>query len=661
MMRDLDLSATQAGHGDLAVRAARHGYLQPVELPFPLPTGLYGAMLAIWQLRPTLQRWFPLHKARTEDHLRFLAWCALYGRKEYAILREIRDWDGELNRPAALPPLKGDRWGPSFTVGMLLLGVARHRNALSPVFGSVAERHRLAHWYWRGRRHVHHMPEPPEWQLDLLRERFASPEAFIDGIRRVEEDDGHSAQELIASYRLEDVAVRWHLPASDLPRPAPAALEISVWWRKVAGKLPVYLTKTLKLARNRLTPVPAEPDVYQVMRQLPLMAGELRAATASLPCSQGAGRATLPFGVNLFGYAKGELGIGEDVRMVARALKAADIPFCIINVKPGADVSQHDSSADDWLSEQPKYAINIYCMTGIEQVRYICELGTATFRGRYSIGLWPWELPAWPRSWAHAYDTVDEIWGISRYAAQAYRQAPVPVHAMPLPVNAKPVADLDRAHFGLPEDEYLFVYAFDFNSTLGRKNPEGLVKAFQRAFPRRQRQAVGLVLKVSHLRKNDPRWRRLMTVIRADPRIRLIDRMMRRPEILALYRCSDCYVSLHRAEGFGRTIAESLLLGRQVICTGYSGNMDYCNANRVALVDYNMRPLKRGEYFQAHGQSWAEPSVKHAAELMREIVLNPRPAEHPGFDLGFAATGRIYQERLREIYRQYFRKEDDED
>ena len=128
------------------------GLLTPVELPFELPTPIYGAMLAIWQLRPAAQVRFPLHHRRPEDYLRFLAWCAVEGRGKYRFLREIPEWDEALSRPASLPTLAADRWQGMLTVGMLFLGMARYRYAVSPMLHSAGAREMAVRDYWeRGR------------------------------------------------------------------------------------------------------------------------------------------------------------------------------------------------------------------------------------------------------------------------------------------------------------------------------------------------------------------------------------------------------------------------------------------------------------------------------------------------------------------------------
>ncbi len=404
---------------------------------------------------------------------------------------------------------------------------------------------------------------------------------------------------------------------------------------------------------------------------------QLAAVTSLVPAAQKP-RPVIkhPFGVNLFGYARGELGIGEDVRMVAFALKSQGIPFSIINVKPGREISQKDHSADQWIAEHPRYGINILCMTGVEQARFTCEKGLGMFTGRYNIGLSPWELPQWPQSCQYAYGTVDEIWGISSHTGHAYRDAPRPVLVMSLPVVVDPVGEEGRAQFDLPVEPYLFVFAFDIHSTVARKNPEAVIRAFQKAFPTEGREAVGLVIKVttpaadmdnltfldriSLLASKYRAWHAVKRLADEDPRIHIIERSMRRPQVMALYRACDCFVSLHRAEGFGRCLAEALLLDLQLIATGFSGNMDYCAEPRVGLVRYHLRPVRSNEYFWSEGQAWAEPDIDHAAELMRDIRKNPRDTKSLRHDFSPASAGHRYAQRLREIYKEFCIKDDDD-
>jgi len=625
--------------------AEKHNFLVSIPLPFRLPTPVYGAMLAIWHYRPVLKRRFPLYKGNPKDFVRFLAWCAGDGRRQFAILRSMPEWDEALSQRIELPEIADDFWAGGFSVDMFLYGVARYRYTLGPMLHQGAARHRIARAYWRGERHKRFQPTPAQWQCLFLARRFNCLKSLIDVLRLKKNDFGKDDILLAQEFGLSDIHhifegldksaafVQKVLPPGD------DSVQLSADIGGFPFRLPLKVIRSASWIIERFIGLPTEYQISTITARIPVG----RQLLSGSP---------YPFGVNLFGYAKGEIGIGEDVRMVALALEAQNIPFCIINVQPGSNVSQQDSSVEKWIVSEPRYAINIFCTTGIEQSRYACEQGLAVFNGRYNIGFWPWELPSWPSSCTYTYAMVDEIWGISRYTANAYGNARRPVYAMSLPVTVDCVSQENRADFGLPENDYLFIFSFDFNSKLTRKNPVGVICAFQRAFPLAGNDAVGLVIKASHVTNSNKAWERIRTMIKADPRIHVIDVTLRRPQVLALYRCCDCYVSLHRAEGFGRGLAEALLLEKQLIATSFSGNMDFCTAERVGLVRYKKRDLAADEYFHGGGQYWADPDIDHAAELMQDTYTNPKRVQPNEFDFSPMTIGARYARRLREIKRQ---------
>ena len=652
-------------NGDTVIPACPHPFQARLEVPFHLPTGFYGAMAVIWHLRVPLQHRFPLHLGQVRDYVRFLAWCATEGRKEYEILRSISEWDEELSQPLALPVLPADDWRDGFSVAMFLYGVAHYHYTFSPVLEEAAARNQVAKAFWRGERHARYAPAPADWNRRFLRQKFGTMADFVSGIRLGRHDAGKSTEQLVQKFHLTDFVLEWPDAREDSLSAGTPPCDLKLahlphGLKRSLVRVPVPLLRTASIM-EWLNSRPSEAQLTVVTKLVPV-------AQKPRPVI------THPFGVNLFGYARGELGIGEDVRMVALALKSQNIPFCIINVKPGREISQNDHTADQWITDQPRYGINILCITGVEQARFACEKGLGLFSGRYNIGLSPWELPQWPQSCQYAYGTVDEIWGISAHTSHAYRHAPRPVRAMSLPVVVDPVGEESRTHFGLPTGPYLFVFAFDIHSTVARKNPEAVIRAFQKAFPTEGRETVGLVIKVntptadmdnitfidriSLLASKYRAWYAVKRLADEDPRIHIIERSMRRPQVLALYRACDCFVSLHRAEGFGRCLAEALILKLQLIATGYSGNMDYCAEPRVGLVRYHLRPLRADEYFWSHGQVWAEPDIEHAAQLMRDIRKNPRDTEDASPDFSPAVVGRRYADRLREIQTEFNLKED---
>ncbi|GAB3476933.1 glycosyltransferase [Polaromonas eurypsychrophila] len=326
-------------------------------------------------------------------------------------------------------------------------------------------------------------------------------------------------------------------------------------------------------------------------------------------------------GVNLIGDA-----LGEDLRNAAACLENAGISFSIFNFAPGANVSQQDTTPQGRVSDELPYDINLFCITGMETVRVFLLHGRSLFDGRYNIGWWPWELPVWPKARADAYALVDEIWAASQYTSDAYRKsAPVPVRQVPLAVtldalNVDASSDFGRPHFALPEHTYLFYFSFDFDSTTERKNPWASLRAFRAAFPG-NRKDVGLVIKVMHTSPDDPNWRQLQAEIAADKRIILIDQSLSRHELLALYAACDCYVSLHRAEGFGRGVAEAMLLGKSVIVSDYSGTRDFAYGPRVYPVKGRLVRIKVGDHPGASGKErWFDADVEQVAQRMVSLA-----------------------------------------
>ena len=610
-----------------------HPYLQALPREAGSPFSFYAAMLVIWHLRPATQRRFPLQRGEPRDILRYLAWCATDGRKDYAILREVPGWDEELNQPVDLPRIEGDRWKAVHSLGTFLYGVTVHRWSLSGMLRSAWARNVATRGFWRGARHRNHAPSPPAWQRSAIRETWGNAEQLGRAISQ-KRHRLMADEELVELYRLRDLDE----VATDGGGNAEAAISIDGRLQRSPIALPQALMRLLEPAIQLTRRGPTHAESVQVMSRID------RAPEPPL-VTHGT------FGVNLIGFARGELGIGEDIRQVALALEAQGIPVCIIDFAPGKNISQSDDTAERLMSDEPRYGTNIFCLTGIETTRYVCERGLSTVEGRYNIGLWPWELPDWPENCRHAYACVDEVWGISNYTANAHRfAAPRPIIPMGLPVELGPVGPQTRRDFGLPEDAYLYCFAFDINSSAARKNPEGLITAFQKAFPVGSQEKVGLVLKVSHPETSCALWKRIRLAAKRDPRIHLVEETFRRPQLLALFKACDCFVSLHRAEGFGRCLAEALLLGKQVVTTGFSGNTDFCHEPRVALVRHAMTPLQKGDYMWGEGQSWAEPDLDHAAELMRSVRSNPRNTEHDGFDFAPSTMGQRYATRLREIW-----------
>lgn len=324
-------------------------------------------------------------------------------------------------------------------------------------------------------------------------------------------------------------------------------------------------------------------------------------------------------GANIIGYITGELGIGEDARMLAASLEAVAEPFSLYSYPRQSTARHEDRRYEHLIEDENAYDHNIFCLPAVQTMQAWLELPAAFFEGRRNIAYMPWELRHWPEEFAPVLDFADEIWTISDFLIDGIRRVTdKPVHCLPPAVTARASGLHGRAHFGLPEGKFLFLFVFDLNSSFYRKNPEACLAAFLAAFP--DDPGVGLVLKCMYRPHDAEQFSGFLARCAADPRIRVLNETLSRQETVDLIAACDAFVSLHRAEGFGRCIAEAMLLGKPVVTTGYSGNLDFCNPDTAFLVRYEEVSVKPEAYWYSSGQVWAEPDVQHAAVGMRRIL-----------------------------------------
>ncbi|MBW3608142.1 MAG: glycosyltransferase family 4 protein [Actinobacteria bacterium] len=329
----------------------------------------------------------------------------------------------------------------------------------------------------------------------------------------------------------------------------------------------------------------------------------------------------LPLGVNLAGYLDATLGIGESARNIAAALQAAGVSVARLGLSSrDAPRSGGAAPADEAAHRVTLVCANPDAMTGARD-----ELGAGAFDDRHVIGLWWWEVAALPGRWLRAFDLVDEVWAGSRFVADVFAAvAPVPVVHLPLPVPEPVASPAGREALGLPRDRFLFGFVYDYASVAARKNPLGLIDAFARAFAGDE--GAALVLKTLGGEQRPAEHAAVLAAAAAHPAVTVIEEHMSAGDKNALIRALDCYVSLHRSEGFGLTIAEAMLLGTPVIASDYGGSRDFVSAFNALLVDARPVPIGTGnDPYPADGE-WAEPDLDHAAACMRAVRADPPAA-----------------------------------
>jgi glycosyltransferase involved in cell wall biosynthesis len=334
--------------------------------------------------------------------------------------------------------------------------------------------------------------------------------------------------------------------------------------------------------------------------------------------------------VRVIGYLRDTLGLAEAARLYVHALTAARVPVTTTAVPPDLPVDGHvraiareGRQAFEDLSASREPGFNLLCMNGDHVEPFMRAGGERLLGGRPTIGQWAWETDVLPASWMGAFQHLDEIWVNSTFVAENLgRLSPVPVVVVP---QAIIVPDPSGIELGVPWDErFTFVFMLDFFSTLRRKNAIGLINAFTRAFA--PGEGPRLLLKTINAGFRPQDADELRFRIRERPDIEFIDGYLKPLQRYALLARADCYVSLHRSEGFGLSLAESMALGTPVIATGYSGNTDFMTDRNSYLVKWTTTCVGQGcEIYPAHGH-WADPDLDHAAEVMRRVWERPEEA-----------------------------------
>jgi glycosyltransferase involved in cell wall biosynthesis/SAM-dependent methyltransferase len=406
-----------------------------------------------------------------------------------------------------------------------------------------------------------------------------------------------------------------------------------------ANRARLNVTKALGRLERRAAAIPVPgTDDDRVRLNLARVIGRLERRLAAVPAAAGpsgptvdgsngsvvSGGGDLLPGIRVAGYLRAESGVGQLGRLAVATAQCAGL-----TTSTYVDSTAVSRQTHPFDPSGPDFNVNLICVNADELPNFAKRVGQRFFADHYTIGLWAWETEDFPARFAPSFDYVDEVWSISEFARQAIASASTkPVYAFPLPiVEPKIAARLSRSELGLPEG-FLFLFCFDMLSIFERKNPLGLIEAFSEAF--RPGEGPTLVIKVINGALELGSLERLKQAAGQRRDVVVIDEYLEHEANAALMAACDCYVSLHRSEGFGLTMAEAMALGKPVIATGYSGNLDFMTSETVYLVPWTYGTVPAGCSPYPAGARWADPDLEVAARFMREVFEHPWRATELG-------------------------------
>jgi glycosyltransferase involved in cell wall biosynthesis len=322
----------------------------------------------------------------------------------------------------------------------------------------------------------------------------------------------------------------------------------------------------------------------------------------------------------VIGLLSSASGLGASARLCTDQLAASAFAVSTSDVAPlfGADDSVPYRRGGEGGASG---AMAIYHLNPPKLLPGILRAGLSTYYGNYNVGYWAWELETLPPDWIGAIRFVDAVMVPSEFCRAAVaRYTDKPVLVVPHPAIADGPAP-PRRHDGA--GPFTVLTMFNFGSSFERKNPHAALRAFKLAFGSDPH--ARLIVKTSA----GKRYPHELTKLRAEAgdmsNVDIIDKLWSADRLRQAYREADVYLSLHRSEGYGLTIAEAMMMECPTVVTNWSGNVDFCREDTAFLVRHDLIDFRDLDpsYEGVTGARWADPSAEHAAGHLRLIRSEP--------------------------------------
>ncbi len=316
-------------------------------------------------------------------------------------------------------------------------------------------------------------------------------------------------------------------------------------------------------------------------------------------------------GLNVYGYLKGEFGVGKIPSYFLKAIKEK-LKYSLSIIDAPHQIKDPNKSIHNNGSEG-NYFANIYFVNADEIKRIKRELSFSDYIDKFEIGVWFWELEDFNPAFFNSFKELNEVWVFSKFMFKTLKKAsPIPVYYFPFPYTPP-----DISFKKVEKSKFRFLMVFDYYSDFERKNPIGTVKAFKKAFGNSK--SIELVIKTVNSKIFPEQSKRLHMEASKSKNIVIIDKYLDKNSFYKLFISSDAYVSLHKAEGLGLNILDAIWFELPVILTHYGGPIDFFPKDYRYFVKFKKVPISPSVNAYKFNTLWASPNLEEAAEKMESV------------------------------------------
>lgn len=328
---------------------------------------------------------------------------------------------------------------------------------------------------------------------------------------------------------------------------------------------------------------------------------------------------------NIIGYFNCSFGLSENSRQIYSSLNNSNSSVYAIKIYAEGHKCNSNFNANYLSNNKNSNNINIFCINWNEDINIIATKLYNVTINKINTVLWAFETEKILYI-SNIYEKYfHKIYTISTFCENAMISSGISknkIVTLFIPStrhkNVSPPKDIDY--------NFNVGFIFDFHSSMERKNIIDVIDVFNETLAYKKNCYLYIKYMNSVHHKSDyNKMRKKIDNSKYKNKIIEIGYILNKDNLNKLIMSFNIYISLHRSEGSGLTIMDSIYKGIPTICTAYGGNTDFCNKFNSYLVDYEYTHIPETDVNYKHYSNlckWAQPNLKTAKKYLLYIYNN---------------------------------------